>query len=428
MIKAILIIHVWSLIVAALAWGLSRFRQKDSYELFPDAGIWLGLFCLCLFSGLFSLIPMSAPENFAYSGVHEAFQSSSKFIESPSRTYLNMGEIYLIIAAAFMVQTFWRWFSLQRLSVSPTPDPQVYISDENIPPLTRSWPRRAIIVPVALIHADIIIRHEKTHLRHNDAELTLLLLLIRDFFWRAPGMSYLIRQWRLAIELRADSEATEQLSPEEKQDYAQLLLSGLKPSAFKKGGKALPCPTAHLTSTRHRSVKMRLRNIIEEKPYKRKKRWNWAIALAGLGTVAFAYSTAGAQAGFGPDGIDQSSVKYVKRIPPKMPAKCLGLDTDTIKIESKPINLNGSESYQHVMTVGYVVHSFDIRRDGKIHNIRIVESNDPCFEPHATAALQQWLAEPQSQPLKNVSVKQTFQFVGGEDHADLDQILEQFLH
>ncbi len=395
MIKALLVTHFWSLFIAGFAWVLQRDGKGRLGGNFPQPGIWLGLIYLCVVPGIFSFVPVNPPYdmpsiesvglNVIPTDVVEAFPTFS----------FSVFWLYIFIASMFMIQTLWRWIKLQNLTVSPTDEPDIYLSSDNIPPLTLSWPRRIVLVPHGMETATGLVTHERTHLKHHDAELTLLMLLMRDFLLRAPGITYLVRQWRLAIELRADLAAITNCSRDERKIYAELLLNGLHPEKLKKDDQALPCPTAHLTSTRYRSVKMRLKNILENETPPRKVRWDYGVAIVTLATILVGAVSVSAS----PDETESEPVKFVQRFPPTFPKNCNGLDLSTVEREFTTTSLpKGGMKNRHRMTIGTVVHSFDVRTDGTLHNLKVISSNHACFEPHATTALKKALAEPQVEP------------------------------
>ena len=421
MIRALIIFHIWSLVIAVVAWVLQKDSRKNIGDSFPQPAIWLGLIFICIALFTASLIPDSSSISWVASGgfISEIIPDQAEI--KTTKLSFNLLWFYFGIAGMFTTQTLWRWLKIQRLSVSSTTQANLFTTEENIPPLTRSWPKRGIIIPASLETETSLIAHEQAHMRFCDAEMTLLLLIIRDLSLRLPGISYLISQWRHAIELRADESATQNMSRQEREDYARLLLERLKPSKFQSGGKALPCPTAHLTSTRYRSVKMRLRRIIETKPKPHKMRWKVGIIAALTSTMGVGYLAGPVQAA------DQSDFKYVTKIPPQMPSGCKGLDLNSITITGKTIMIEGVETYLHLMEVGHVKASYDIQKDGSLDNISITESNHECFNDKALTALSQWQAEPQTSVRKNVQVRMTFQ-VTDEGHAELDKVLNQILN
>jgi len=285
-----------------------------------------------------------------------------------------------------------------------------------------------VVIPLEFETQAALIRHERAHLRHNDAELTLLLLLLQDMMLRTPGVSYLVRQWRLSIELRADIAATKMLTTSGRKDYAALLLSLQRPG--RNGGGTLPCPTAQLSSKRHRNVKMRLGEIMKTEPKARKRRWGAALFLTSLGACAIGLTTSAATAKDKVINAESGQVEYAKQTPLKLPANCPGLIRDLkrggVKIEEKELTVNGRLVSQHTMNLGTVVLSHDVRKGGSIYNPRIIGSTHPCFEAEAKGAIVQWMTEPQEFEIKNVAVKLHF-VISGATIEELKQQLDDIL-
>ena len=110
-----------------------------------------------------------------------------------------------------------------------------------------------------------------------------------------------------------------------------------------------------------------------------------------------------------------------------MPSNCKGLlDQNTIKITGKNVIVEGVEVETHTVEFGRVTARYDIQKDGRLNNIKVIETNHACFTDNALAALSQWQAEPQSSVRKNVEVLLSFQVTGGE-HDDFNEILNQIL-
>jgi len=426
MIKALILTHLWTLLIALVAWGLQRDKGGRLGVHFPSPRIWLGLIGLCFFPGLISLLPINSPVSLPAIESFEAAPVPLAFGGGAGAWSINYLIVYSVLALLLAGRTLFGWARLQVMSVDLTDEIDVFTTPSNLPPLTLSWPRRAVVVPNGLQDEAALIRHERAHLRHHDAEVTLCLLVLRDLMLRSFGFSYLVRQWRLAIELRADQAATEMLSPSEKKDYAALLLKGLRPGGDHKDGRTLPCPTAHLTSTRHRSVKMRLAKIMEQSAKPRKRRWSAALLASAMGAGALGLLSVNAAADDAELIIPASEITYIVRVPPKMPESCTGLDTNDIKIVGKNMWVDGGPKLQHVMTVGEVILSYDARADGGLENIRIVQSNHPCFESNAKEAVAQWIAKPQDKAVKNIQVMIQF-MVQGETHEELEPTLNRLL-
>ena len=427
MIKVLILLHVWSCIVASLAWVLQRNKSGQIGKNFPPPNIWLGFIILIFLPAAISIVSVDTAVSLPKITIFEFLSEASAVSpEKQSFAVLSFLTFYASWTVLLMGQTLWRWFQLQSLSLIPTKDSDVFNTSYVIPPLTLSWPRRCIVLPTGLEIKETLIKHERTHLKYYDAEITLCLLLLRDIMLRGLGISYLVRQWRLAIEIRADHAATELLSPSQRQDYATLLLQGLKPSGDHKDGGTLPCPTAHLTSTRHRSVKMRLNQIMQNNSNFRKHRGRMALLLTTIGAVVLGISSMEVLAKNDVDVLLSDEIVYLERVPPVMPISCPGLDLGTVDIKGKTITLNGAETYQHIAIVGSVTIKYDVRPDGTTFNLRVLRSNDPCFEPAAQASLSQWIIKSDNVGLKDVVVMMQF-VMTGETHEDLEVPLNDFL-
>lgn len=432
MIKALILVHLWSFVVAGGAWVLQRDGDGRVGASFPASNIWLILIILSFLPGVLYLMPFGAAISLPDIKILDLIPAlvSESSAEGPG--LLNYLTVYMGLSLLLIIRTLWRWSRLQSLPLAPTDEPNIFTTTAELPPLTLSWPRRAVVIPLGLETEAALVRHERAHLRHNDAELTLLLLLLQDMMLRNPGMIYLVRQWRLAIELRADHAATKMLTTSERKDYAALLLNIQRPSG---GGDALPCPTAWLGSTHHRNIKMRLGGILNNETNSRKCRWGAAVLLAtiaasgiGLLTAAASQNDTGKNAGFNPD--DYILVNYIKQTPLQLPASCPGLIEDLksrdFKFGEKEMTVNGRLVSQKTMNIGTVVLSHDVRRDGSVNNPRILSSTHPCFDANAKAALIQWMAEPQRSEIKNVAVKIHFGLLGATNE-ELNQKLKNLV-
>lgn len=409
MIKALIIVHLWSLIVAGGAWALQRDVDGRIGARFPAPNIWLALIALCLLPGVLCLMPLGGAISLPQAEIFAMIQAQTGDSSGGSGGF-NYLAIYLGLSLLLIIRTTWRWSCLQRVPLRPTAEPGVYTTIADIPPLTLSWPRRAVAVPHGFETQAALIQHERAHLRHNDAELTLLLLLLQDFMLRNPAVSYLVRQWRLSIELRADTAATRNLTAAQRKEYASLLLNIQRPD--RRLGGALPCPTARLNSTPHRHAKMRLIGIIEGEPGGKKRRWG--AALLGLSVCASGLGLTSALASASTSVIDMASspIDYVTRTPLQMPATCPGLIQDIkargVQFEEKEVSRDGELVSLYTINLGTVILSHDVRRDGSIHKPRVLDSTLPCFEANAKAAITEWMAAPQEFAIKDAAVKLHF--------------------
>ena len=430
MIKALILVHLWSLVVAGGAWVLQRDGDGQIGASFPAPKIWLFLVILSILPGVLYVMPVDTIINFPKIEAFELLPHQVSDSSAGGSRLLNYLTVYMCFSALLMSRTLWRWSRLQILPLMPTTEPDIFTTTSEIPPLTLSWPRRVVVVPLGFQLQKALIQHERAHLHHRDAEVTLLLLLLQDIMLRSPGISYLVRQWRLSIELRADQAATKMLTSSERKDYAALLLNVLRSNEDPTGRDTLPCPTAHLTSARHRSAKMRLTKIMENKPNPRKKRWSVSLLLTTFGASMIGLMSTAASPKNGVLNTKFDQVEYVKQTSPQMPDNCPGLlrnlKRDGIKFEEKELTFDGRLVSQHTMNLGTVILSHDVRRGGSIYNPRIISSTHPCFESEAKAAIVQWMAEPQSMEIRDAVVKLHF-IISGETIKDLKLQLDDFL-
>ncbi len=433
MIKALILVQLWSLVVASGAWVLQRDGSGRLGAHFPAPNTWLILIMLSLLPGMLYLIPFSSVISIPKIEAFEAFPIQVGDGAAASSRLPNLLTVYMGLGIFLMGRTLWRWSRLQGLPLAPTAEPDIFSTPAALPPLTLSWPRRAVVVPLGSENQAALIRHERAHLRYNDAELTLLLLLLQDVMLRNPGMSYLVRQWRLSIELRADRAATKMLTTPERKDYAALLLNIQRPTG--SGRETLPCPTARITSTSHRNAKMRLIGIMEDAPGAKKHRWSAAVlsaffAASGVGLLSAGATANDVEAGAESGQVDYVQVDYVKRTFLQLPATCPGLIGDIkrrdVKVEDKELIVNGQLVSQHTMNLGTVVLSHDVRKDGSIHNSRVLASTHPCFEANATAAITKWIAGPKESETKNAVVKMHF-VISGATFDELNDQLKNYL-
>ncbi|MEM7662094.1 MAG: M56 family metallopeptidase [Pseudomonadota bacterium] len=429
MIEALILVHLWSLVVAGCAWALQRDGGGRIGARFPAPNIWLTLIALCFVPGALFLMPLgnaiSLPEIEIFELIPAQVGESSAVNPRPFNYLL----AYIFSSLLLIIHTLWRWSRLQRLPLNPTIEPGVYTTTSDIPPLTLSWPRRAVVIPRGFEDQAALIRHERAHLRQYDSELTLLLLILRDAMLRSPGVSYLVRQWRLAIELRADYAATNMLAASQRKDYAKLLLSFQQPNEV--SGGTLPCPTAGLSSKRHRNVKMRLTEIMENEPVERKRHWNTALLLTFIAASGIGLMSAAATASSGKGNAhDYVIVDYIKKTPLQLPASCPGLESNLkargINFEEVDIQVGDQLFTRHKMTLGTVVVGHDVRRDGSNYNSRVLSSTHPCFEAEAKAAIASSLTQPQESEIKNVAAKLHFS-ISAETPEELNDKLRSYL-
>lgn len=378
---------------------------------------------LCVLPGVLHLLPISTAISIPVIEELELLplQINDSTADGPGTVpYLS---VYTGLILLLVSRTLWRWLRLQRARLVPTAEPDVFTTTEELPPLTLSWPRRAVVIPLGLEAKPALIRHERAHLRYFDAEITLLLLLLQDVMLRNPGISFLVRQWRLSIELRADQMATKKLARSERKDYAALLLNIQRPSGDR--GKVLPCPTARLSPTHRSNTKIRLVGIIEGQPAAKKRRWGAAIFLNSICASAIGLSSAIATVNTGSIDMQSSPIDYARKMAPLLPAKCPRFKTDGVLVEERPRMVDGQLVPRQTFLIGTVLLNHDVRRDGAVYNPRTVSSTHSCLEENAKAVLAQWRTEPQEFEVKDAAVKLYFE-VSGETVDDIKVQINDF--
>ena len=409
MIEALILIHLWSLVVAASARVSQRDRGKGAGGRFPTPRVWFLLIVLSVLPGVLYFMPFGEVLRIPDIEILDFIPTHVSERSAGDPGFFNPVLIYGGVGFLLMIRTLRSWSRLQRLPLVPTTESDVFTTTADVPPLTLSWPRRAVVLPSGFQTGSALVEHERAHLHHHDAELTLALLLLQDLILHNPGIRYLVEQWRLSIELRADRAATETLTASERKDYAALLLNLQRPR--RNGVQTLPCPSAHHGSRHHRALKMRLGLIIGAEPGSGKQGWA-ALAVTFMGACAVGI-TASANT-----GIDKAMevgpviLEYVRKTPLQMPANCVGLKTDDLKAVERPVTVDGRRLQRYVMKVGVVTLYHDVRTDGSVHNPRIAASTHPCFEAEAEAAVVQWIAESQGAAVKDAAAKLPFVISG----------------
>lgn len=105
---------------------------------------------------------------------------------------------------------------------------QVVYSPDAVSPLTIGLFKRRIVVPRRYYtdeELDLILRHEATHLIRRDNHTKFFLSFMSACYWFLPNSWIGLSRAAEDLELCCDEIATEDLNPEERKQYAELLLS-----------------------------------------------------------------------------------------------------------------------------------------------------------------------------------------------------------
>jgi len=379
--------QIWCLLIGAMLFAFARRRSFD-----PN--IWLTAIITAIGPVFFSLIYTSFAPGAASSDL--TVMSGIRNVVTPilsSDTAASFSfpfaAIYGVISIALVMRILWKWARLQIGSFEATPYEDVIVTDAELPPHALSWPRRKIVMSRAMWDGlsrpqrSWIIMHERSHILNRDPETTLGLLCLRDLFWINPAIHWLVSQWRMSAEIRADRAVIDGQSTDTRHAYASLLLEAMH---NQKGESALPCPSAYLTSNRKRSVKMRLNEIMSGKPRTRKPVIRTVFVLGSLAAIVSGTQTLNA---FAAPSQDQDA-KPIKRVPPMMPASCPGLDISDIKTEKFSPNANQKFGEANFAIIGSVSVKFDVDMAGSPRNIEVTNSNHECFEKDSIDSVSKW--------------------------------------
>ena len=266
--------------------------------------------------------------------------------------------IYAVVAAFMIVRLllahlrYWHIATSYRGPLIETSLP--------VAPVATPWPFRAVILPAgfASLQRDFLLAHERRHLARFDPEVTLALEVIGALLWINLPLRALVRRWRLSAELAVDADILEHSTPQQRKDYAGLLINQLS----RIRGRAVPCPSAALTLSEERSAKMRVINILDRAPRAGKPALGLIVA-AGLALSASGTAVAAALTGAAPTAeLDQKYLMPLGNINISYPPDCITADLD-YPLEEQ------------------VVVSIDIRADGSVSDARIVRSSIPCMNP-----------------------------------------------
>ncbi|NHK28857.1 hypothetical protein FF098_013125 [Parvularcula flava] len=301
--------------------------------------------------------------------------------------------IYAAIAALMIFRLlfahshYWRIAARHRQPVIETSIP--------VAPVATPWPFRAIILPAGFgsPQRDFLLAHERRHLARFDPEVTLALEAICALLWINLPLKALVGGWRLSAELAVDADILEHSTPQQRKDYAGLLINQL--SRIRE--RAVPCPSAALTLSEERSAKMRVMNILNRAPRAGKPALGLIVA-AGLALSATGTAVAAALTGAAPAAeLDQKYLTPV--VSPKIgyPADCITADLDYPLAEQ-------------------VVVSIDIRADGSVSDARIVRSSIPCMNTTVLGFAEQF----EFLPLENGSDAMRSDYVFAVE-LDLDE-------
>ena len=202
----------------------------------------------------------------------------------------------------------------------------------------------------------LIIEHEKTHIRHCDHLWNAIAVLLLALFWFNPLAWFATRSFRVSQELACDHQVLKSKSKHQKVLYANALLGcseshSLQPSLFPTMGE---------------KITLLKRLDLLKKPVSTNKILAGTVILIA---AALAVNTALAKLQREPaKNIKINEVKFTKRVEPEYPQSAIDNQLE-----------------------GYVTLKFDLTESGSTENIEIVQSfPQGVFDISAVEALKQW--------------------------------------
>ncbi|WP_155913740.1 M23/M56 family metallopeptidase [Asticcacaulis sp. AC466] len=205
--------------------------------------------------------------------------------------------VYAVVAAVAAIRLLRAQSVLRTIARMALPlpaDTGIRIASGAVPAF--AWGRH-IIVPQRLLtglgadQLELVIAHERAHLRRGDTGFYTLLSWIEVIFWFNPFIRHQTARCRLAAELACDALVT-RANPEMRQAYAASLLTALKHTA----GATLPistqtCAPTVFSPSNSGEFRMRITEIMRASSMGRKRpRW-----IAQAMAVALILPLAGAQ-------------------------------------------------------------------------------------------------------------------------------------
>jgi hypothetical protein len=106
-----------------------------------------------------------------------------------------------------------------------------------------------VVLPMIDTDADLVLRHERAHLRRHDPAQRVLLALVRAVHWWNPVVRRAVAAAVRSSEVACDATATQHLGPSGRVRYARALLTAL-PSAPVPGRVLVPALTEGTDVTR----------------------------------------------------------------------------------------------------------------------------------------------------------------------------------
>ena len=194
----------------------------------------------------------------------------------------------------------WRVINIARQAERR--DEDVGISNAPVSPF--ALPGGKVILPRRFVDTasteelDLIIAHERAHIRRRDPVWFLVLAALDAVFWMSPFFRSQTKACRFAAELACD-EAVTRAAPQMRKAYAATLIRVLKHTA----GHAPTCAPAVFSPKTQGDYQVRLSTIMRPEPVRRNRRAvlalvALAVALVPVAAVQGAYASGAASTDF----------------------------------------------------------------------------------------------------------------------------------
>lgn len=243
-------------------------------------------------------------------------------------------------------------------------DLTIYTSEHVRSPFVSGILRPSLILPHKFItdysplQRNLILRHESVHHQRKDLVWNGLAMLLTILFWFNPLSWYGLRLFRQSQEIACDQRVVANLSKPDRQAYANAMLT-----CAEYGEKT------HLTVLNYGAKDLMKERLTTIKTH-RSQRFGVSVSAIILVLCTFlGINLAGAKT----ENVAKPGHEYpLKRIEPKYP------------VEAAEQGIEGS-----------VILQFDIKVDGSVSNVKVVEANPVgVFEHNAKAALAKWTYHP----------------------------------
>lgn len=209
---------------------------------------------------------------------------------------------WLAVAAAMLARAYLSYSRLRRQLADAVPAGEgIYRSAKVDTPFVLGLVHPLIYLPEGLEGeaADIVIRHERAHIRRRDNWWMLVGYILRAVYWFNPLIWLAYSRFRRDIEAACDESVIRGMDKEQRRAYSTALLE-----LSIEDGKPLACPPAF----GELGVRQRIERVMD---FKKPTRWFVAVAAAAAVLAGVCFATAPAHMDAGMQScIDEAILEY----------------------------------------------------------------------------------------------------------------------